>query len=53
MANHVWIPLVLDGATFRSLRKRVQDRDRMDICDPLRRAGHARPAPSLGARLID
>ena len=33
-----WLPLVVGGAAFLSLRKGLQDPNRPDICDPLRRA---------------
>ena len=39
-----WVPLVLGGAAFASLRKGLQDPDRPDICDPL--AAVARPSLS-------
>jgi uncharacterized membrane protein YbhN (UPF0104 family) len=32
-----WLPLVLGAAAFVSLRKRLQDPDRPDFCDPLLR----------------
>ena len=41
-----WLPLVLGGAAFLSLRKGLQDPNRSDICDPLARVGQARPASS-------
>ena len=41
-----WLPLVLGGAAFLSLRKGLQDPNRPDICDPLARVGRARPASS-------
>ena len=41
-----WLPLVLGGAAFLSLRKGLQDPNRADICDPLARVGQARPASS-------
>jgi uncharacterized membrane protein YbhN (UPF0104 family) len=41
-----WLPLILGGAAFLSLRKGLQDPDRPDICDPLARIGQTRPASS-------
>jgi uncharacterized membrane protein YbhN (UPF0104 family) len=41
-----WLPLVLGGAAFLSLRKGLQDPNRPDICDPLARIGQTRPASS-------
>ena len=39
-----WLPLILGGAAFLSLRKGLLDPNRPDICDPLARVGQARPA---------
>jgi len=41
-----WLPLILGGAAFLSLRKGLQDPNRPDICDPLARVGQTRPASS-------
>jgi uncharacterized membrane protein YbhN (UPF0104 family) len=40
-----WLPLLLGGAAFLSLRKGLRDPARPDICDPLARIGKMRPAP--------
>ena len=32
-----WLPLILGGAAFASLRKGLEDPSRPDLCDPLRR----------------
>jgi uncharacterized protein (TIRG00374 family) len=32
-----WLPLVLGGVAFHSLRKGLEDPERPDLCDPLRR----------------
>ena len=37
-----WLPLLLGGAAFASLRKGLEDPERPDLCDPLRRP--VRPA---------
>ena len=39
-----WLPLVLGGAAFAALRKGLDDPERPDLCDPLRR--RAQPAPA-------
>jgi uncharacterized membrane protein YbhN (UPF0104 family) len=39
-----WLPLILGGAAFTSLRKGLADPDRPDICDPFRTI--ARPTPA-------
>jgi uncharacterized membrane protein YbhN (UPF0104 family) len=36
-----WLPLLLGGPAFVSLRKGLQDPSRPDLCDPLRRPQHA------------
>jgi hypothetical protein len=45
-----WIPLILAGPAFFSLRKALGDPDRPDVCDPLARAA-AQPACRLGGRV--
>jgi uncharacterized protein (TIRG00374 family) len=37
-----WLPLILGGAAFTSLRKGLDDPDRPDICDPFRNVRPAR-----------
>jgi len=32
-----WLPLLLGGIAFTSLRKGLEDPERPDLCDPLRR----------------
>jgi uncharacterized membrane protein YbhN (UPF0104 family) len=39
-----WLPLVLGGAAFAALRRGLEDPERTDLCDPLRRPPRRRPA---------
>ncbi len=39
-----WLPLVLGGVAFASLRKGLEDPERPDLCDPLRRPVVRQPA---------
>ena len=39
-----WLPLVLGGAAFAALRRGLEDPERADLCDPLRRPPRRRAA---------
>jgi uncharacterized protein (TIRG00374 family) len=45
-----WLPLLLGGAAFAALRRGLDDPERADLCDPLRRpARRRRDTPAISA----
>ena len=38
-----WLPLLIGGVAFAQLRKGLEDPERADLCDPLRRRAQPRP----------